>query len=287
MPLALGFTSFLKFKNYNVISTFLHYDPQYNLVEHLTLPFYHYLEKRQFKKHKNIITISNASKKDITKHYGIENKNIKVLPIGVDTSLFNPNNESNKIRARYGNNTLLYVGPFVKRKRIPVLLKAMTYVLKEIPDAHLILIGNGLLLDHCKDLARNLNLNENTSFLGFIGEEKLTKYYASSDLFVFASELEGFGQVLLEAMASGTPVICANKDPMREIVGDGGWTFKLNDPIDLSKKIIHLLKYDDILKELSDKAIKRAKKYNLEEIAKKWVEIIWEISNHRVIYPPP
>ena len=71
---------------------------------------------------------------------------------------------------------------------------------------------------------------------------------ASSRALIHTSYHESFAIVLVEAMASGTPVVCANKLPMSEIVGNGGFTFKLNDSNDLAEKIINLLKNDSLLK---------------------------------------
>ena len=69
-------------------------------------------------------------------------------------------------------------------------------------------------------------------------------------------------------MASGAPVICANRSPMSEIIGNGGVTFNVNDSKDLAKKIIQLLKNQENLKILKENAIRRAKKYSWERVIK-------------------
>ena len=254
---AIGFSRFFKKKKIPIISVFFHYEP---------IPILNYLEKQLFNKHKNIITISNSSKSDLIKYYKIEEKYIKVISIGVDVIKFNPSKRSKEIREKYGNNILLFSGLMVPRKRVPVLLEAMTYVIKKIPDAKLILTGKGRFLNYYKKLSKSLGIEKNTIFLGFVEDDELLQYYASSDIFVFPSEKEGFGQVLLEAMASGTPVICANKPPMPEIVGNGGRTFKLNDPKDLSQKIIELLNNRNELANLRKNALKIAKNYDWAHI---------------------
>ena len=280
-PLAIGFTGFFKLNKYPVISTFHHYDSPKSLIEYLTLPVYHFLEKRQLRKSKNIIAVSDFAKKEAIRFYGINENKIKVIPNGVDTDKFDPSNFSKEIKSEYGDNILLFVGPFVKRKRIPVLLEAMTKVMKVIPDVHLILIGDGLLLgDHIK-LSDSLGLQKNASFLGFVETELLLKCYASSDIFIFPSELEGFGQVLLEAMASGTPCICANKDPMAKILGDAGETFKVNDSEDLSVKIIELLKDREKLANLRERSFEIIEKYNLKAISKQFRKYFEGIVNNK------
>lgn len=269
MPLALGFTSIMKLKRIPIISCFLHYDQILSLIDHFNLPFYHYLENRQFKKHKKIITISNASKNDIIKYYGIPAKYIKIFPIGVDMKRFNPSIALKEIREKYGNTILLYSGPMIPRKRVPILLLAMKKVIKSFPEVKLIMLGDGLFLKNYQKLAKKLKIEKNIVWMGFVYNPEV--YYASSDLFVFPSELEGFGQVITESMASGTPVICANKPPMSEIIGNGGLTFKLNDSNDLAEKIIVLLRDRVRLKKLSENALIRVKKYEWVKIVKDFI----------------
>ncbi|MFX1395146.1 MAG: glycosyltransferase family 4 protein, partial [Promethearchaeota archaeon] len=238
------------------------------------------MERNVFKEYNNIITISNRSKNSLKNVYNVEDKNIKVFPIGIDDKKFNPSNRSEQIREKYGNNILLYSGLMLPRKRVPVLLEAMTNVIKEIPDVHLILTGKGRLLNDYKKLAKTLGIQNNTSFLGFVEDNELLKFYASCDIFVFPSWREGFGQAILEAMASGTPVICADMPPMSEIVGNGGLTFKQDDSKDLAKKIIQLLNNRDELARLRENALTKVKEYSWIQIAKGYYDYLRLMINY-------
>ncbi|MFW9829946.1 MAG: glycosyltransferase family 4 protein, partial [Candidatus Thorarchaeota archaeon] len=191
-------------------------------------------------------------------------------------------NYSKEIRDKYGNKILLYSGLMVHRKKVPILLKAMPDVIQKHPDVHLILTGEGQFLSNYVSLSESLGIQKNVSFLGFVTDQELLKYYATSDIYVFPSALEGFGQVLLEAMASGTPVICADIPPMSEIIEQGGKTFNLNDSIDLSEKIIYLLNNKELLKEYGENSIKIAKRYEWSKIAEKYYNYCKKIvkSNH-------
>ena len=126
----------------------------------MNLMIYHRLEKTGCRIHKNVVTISEPSKDQIIYYYGIKEKYIKVIPNGINIKRFNPSNFSKLIRRKYGNKILLYSGLFIVRKRIPILLKAMVYVIKEVPDAHLILTGGDALkkdkitLEYCKNLVK-------------------------------------------------------------------------------------------------------------------------------------
>ena len=256
---AIPFSRFFKIKRIPLIYVFYHIKMN---------KYIHYYEKNLFKQHKDIIAISSSSKTSLIDVFGLKGKKIKVIPIGIDEKKFNPSNRSIQIRKKYGNNILLYSGMLITRKKIPVLLRAMTYVIKEIADTHLILTGSGECLNEWKGLSISLGIQNNVSFLGFVGDKELLKYYASSDIFILPSVSEGFGQVLLEAMASGTPVICADVPPMSEIVGDGGLTFKADDSKDLAQKIIYLLKNREELARLKENALKIAMTYKWSEIAK-------------------
>ncbi len=274
LNIPIPLTSFFKIKNLRTFSIFHHYVPINTIYGYLYFPVYHYLENKQFNKLKRVITVSDSSKIALMKHYRIDEKDIKVIPNGINSKKFNPSNRSKAIRDKYGNKIIFYAGLIIFRKRIPVLLKAMTYVVKQIPDVHLILTGRGALLNYCKELSKKLEIHNNVTFLGFIDDKELLKYLASADIFVTPSELEGFGQVILEALASGTPVICANKSPMAELIGNGGITFELNNPKDLSEKIIKLLVNQEELALLKENALKVVKKYDWLNIAKKYYEYI-------------
>lgn len=276
-----GFTRFLKIKGIPTISIAYHYDKPEMFKQYFELPFFHYLQKRQFKIHKNVVAISESTKTSLISKYDLNKIDIKVIPIGVDYKKFNTSNSSKKIKKKYGRNILLTVGPFLVRKRIPILLNALPIIIKRVPDVHLILIGKGPLLHYLKNLSELLRIQDHVSFLGFVKDEQLLKYYASSTLFVFPSEIEGFGQVILESMASGTPVICANKLPMSEIIGNGGITFNLNDSKDLAEKIIDLLENKEKRLKLRENALNLVKKkYDWSQIVRDYINYIKDLGKN-------
>jgi glycosyltransferase involved in cell wall biosynthesis len=230
---------------------------------------------------KHIVVHSYNAKLDLIKYLKIKEEYIKFIVDGVNTNIFNPNNYDHEIKKKYGENLIFYLGEFYVRKRIPVLLRAMPIIIKEIPDIHLVLIGEGEkhMLERAKQLAAKLNLLKHISFLGFQNDDVVLKFYATADVFVFPSELEGFGLVILESMASGTPVICANKPPMNILIGEGGVSFELNNYRDLAQKAILLLKNRELLNKLAEKSLQIAQKYDSLNIAKYYVEYIKEIKN--------
>jgi glycosyltransferase involved in cell wall biosynthesis len=271
---AMIFSFLFDIKRIPLISIFLHYDKIQKWEDLITYSSLHFLQKNQYKRHKKVITISEASKMDLIEHYKLDKTNIISIPIGIDNQKFNPSNYSNQIKERFRNKILFYSGLMISRKRIPVLLKAFQNIIKEFPNVHLVLAGDGPLLNYFKELSILYGVNEKVTFLGFLDEKNLQKYYATSDIYVFPSEHEGFGQVILEAMASGTPVICADKPPMSTIVGNGGLTFKLNNPNDLARQILKLLKNESRLEEMGNNALKIVENYAWEHITTKYLRFL-------------
>jgi len=206
-----------------------------------------------------ITAVSRAAAKFI-EHFA-EDKKIVVVPNGVDIELFE--SVEKKVQPNLSEKpTILYVGRLSYRKGLQVLVRAMPFILKEIPNAHLIIAGKGYMDGFIKVLIKSLNLEGNVTMLGFIPDEKLPELYASSSLFVMPSlYCESFGVTLLEAMASGRPVVASNVGGIPEVVKDGvtGLLFKRGDAEDLADKII---------KVLSDRSLAQSLASNAKEIVK-------------------
>jgi glycosyltransferase involved in cell wall biosynthesis len=126
-------------------------------------------------------------------------------------------------------------------------------ILQHAPDTLLLIIGSGPEKEHLLQRTRQLSLEEKVTFLGVVSDEELKAYYQAADVFVLPSvnkdgRTEGLGVVLLEAMASGCPVIGSNVGGIPDIITDGenGFLVPEQEPRVLTEKIIALL-YDSIL----------------------------------------
>ncbi|WP_048190626.1 glycosyltransferase family 4 protein [Methanobacterium sp. SMA-27] len=171
---------------------------------------------------------------------------IEVVPNGVDVEKFKPLNISKT------KNTLFFLSlldEFHKYKGLDFLLKAIVIVKNSIPDINLVIGGKGALLDYYRKMVVDLGLTKNVEFHGFIPEEKIVEYYNRSSIFVLpsiSSLQEGFGIVVLEAMACETPVIST------EIVGVAADVKKSNSGIIIPPKDADQLA-EAIIKILNDK----------------------------------
>lgn len=160
------------------------------------------LEKIGYVMSKKIIAISSTTKKSLVHDYGIPPEKIIVIPVGINLDEFKPLDDIKKIPS-----SILYVGRLDKRKGVQYLIRALRYVVKGFPMAKLYIIGNGNLRDSLEKLARNEKVDDHVTFLGKVPMKDLVKWYNKAEVFVLPSLFEGFGIVVLEAMACGTPVI--------------------------------------------------------------------------------
>jgi glycosyltransferase involved in cell wall biosynthesis len=150
---------------------------------------------------------------------GIPAEKLKIFPRGLDTSLFHPARRAGGLRekfgARNGEPVLLYVGRISKEKDLDVLAAAYRKLLEKHPSTRLVFVGDGPYL---KELRETL---PQAIFTGYLSGGDLAKAFASADIFVFPSTTDTFGNVVLEAMASGLPAVVSDTGGPRELVKNG------------------------------------------------------------------
>lgn len=146
------------------------------------------------------------------------------------------------------------------------MLIAFSELKKKLKNVRLVQIGNDPLV--YKGLVKQLGLEQNVNFLGYITEEEQIKWYNSADLFVFPSFYEGFGLPPLEAMACGCPVITSNAASLPEVVGDAGIMVDPQDNQALTEAMHKVLTDKNLALEMSKKSLERAKHFSWEKTAK-------------------
>ncbi|MEW6077770.1 MAG: glycosyltransferase family 4 protein [Thermodesulfobacteriota bacterium] len=170
------------------------------------------LEKTALDGADRIVTLSAYTGKKLRHSHGVPDEKISVIPGGVDCTRFRPADDKAAIRGRLGlpeNRVILFtLRNLEPRMGLSVLLRAMEIVLRRSKDVHLVIGGEGPLKRALVRQAEETGLTPHVLFTGFIQEEDLPDYYRMADLFILPTQdLEGFGLVTLEAMASGTPVL--------------------------------------------------------------------------------
>ena len=155
---------------------------------------------------------------------------VKIAP-GIDTAHFIPQPDAMQKRKELGlqdKKIIISVGRLVHRKGQDNLIQAMPAVLKKIPSAHLLLVGEGPYRKHLEKLVTKSSLEQNVTFAGRIMYDRLPSYLSAADLFAmpsrsrfFGLEVEGLGIVYLEASACGIPVVAGNSGGAPDAVLEG------------------------------------------------------------------
>lgn len=229
------------------------------------------------KKSDAIITISEASKKDIIKFLKVQGDKVKVIYLAADDK-FKPRNisdeEKRKLRARYdlSEEFILYVGVIEERKNMAGILKVADELLKRGLKTPIVLIGR--VGYGGKKYIENVKNRENVFYRGFVEEADLPYIYNISSLFFFPSLYEGFGLPPLEAMRSGVPVVASNASSLQEVIGDGGIMLSPDDYPGFTDVIERIMKDDNLRLELIQKGLARASKFSFERMACETVETL-------------
>lgn len=183
-----------------------------------------------------VLTLSEKSKRDILKHYGIEPGRVDVTYLASDRASFSRKSaeEVARVRKKYSlpSSFVLYIASSLPHKNYERLLEAFRIVKERQQGIRLVLIGaRDYGHDAIKKKIAELGLVDDVVFLGWLPFEDIPAIYSAASLFVFPSLHEGFGIPVLEAMACGVPVVCSNIEPLDEVAGDAA---RLVDPLDAS-----------------------------------------------------
>lgn len=227
-----------------------------------------------------ILAISDFLAQDYLEN-GFSQGQVATLMNSVDTTLFHPvsgNEERNALRKQHGlpmNSTILiFVGSIIHRKGVDILIEAFKQMSLSNPDLYLLLVGpnnkqeNPSLDENwIRSLQENLkaaNLTSKVNFLGLVSDRKpLAELYMASDVFIFPSRKEGLGNVILEAMASGLPVIVSDLEVFEGLIKNdvNGLTVPVEDASALAKAGTDLVYYLDQRERYSNKAREDTLKY--------------------------
>lgn len=223
--------------------TDFNYYLQYYDLQFLAKYLWKYLNwfHRHFKK----IFVPSIETMSQLKHHGFTN--LELWPRGVDCRNFHPNYNKQTVRKKLGiqkKYLLTYVGRLAPEKNVDLVLSIAKSLPAEInQDVQWLIVGDGPLRTELQKEAP-----ANMVFTGYLQGEALVEAYAASDIFVFPSSSETFGNVVLEALACGTPVVGANSGGVKSIV-QSGLTGKLVEPGNVSEfiySILVLLKHDSL-----------------------------------------
>lgn len=226
-----------------------------NIVAKMTKAFYNQADR--------VFVPSDTYAEDLVS-LGINREKIGLLKRWIDVNLFSPARRNGYFR---GDNTikLLYVGRISKEKNIDLLLKVYKELYSNGRDFTIYCIGDGPYLDKLKNKVKLLN---RFKLLGPLFDEELANAYASADIFIFPSLTDTFGNVVLEAQASGLPCVVMNQGGPKEIIADGKSGIVAHDENSFIYAIEQLIIDGNLRKQMSDLAIINARQFDKHEIYK-------------------
>ncbi|MBI4145211.1 glycosyltransferase family 4 protein [Candidatus Woesearchaeota archaeon] len=208
------------------------------------------------------IAVSNATKERLVEQ-GIRSRKIDVVYNGVDATTF----RSIKVRP-LRQPSVSTTARLIKTKRVDVLIKAIALLKKEYPDIILTINGEGEEEPRLRQLVAQLRLERNVVFKGRIGRfEDVLRLRKRHQVFCLPSEVEGFGMVVVEAMALGVPVVCTDIPVLREVAGKSASLFKPGDADDLAEKLGALLADARLRQRKSKEAFRHAQSFDWKKIA--------------------
>jgi len=203
------------------------------------------------------------------------NRDVLVIPNGIDFERFE-NLSRDAVRCKLQANSdarlVIFVGRFRPEKGVRYLIEAMEIIRQKNQQVRLILGGEGPEEDSLRQLVRQLNLEDCVDFAGQIPNEKVPQYMAASDVFVLPSLSEGLPNVILEAMASGLPIVASKVGGVPQIIKDGenGYLIEPTRPDQIAEKVLLLLENHDLRDAISRNSIQKAKDYS-------WENVVWRL----------
>ncbi len=216
---------------------------------------------------------------DEMKKYGFRRESME-LSNPIDLKNFVPamGEEKKELKHELGlsQKTVLYAGRLAPEKQVDIIVRAMTEVKKEIPEAMLAITGIGNAENDLKKLAENLGIKDSVKFFGRVDDQTHAQTYRAAEIFVVMSTAETQCISMMKAMSSGVPVIGADAWALPSYIGRDerlGFVVPVGDAKMLAEKIILLFKDEKKAQQMGNIGIEYAKQFSARKVAEKWEEI--------------
>lgn len=239
-----------------------------------------------------IAAISESTKNDVERCYGISGKKISVIPLGYDKTAY----RDIDVSATYGikGPFILSVGTFQPRKNYPLLIRAFDEMLRSggCEEISLVIIGQlGWKYTETFDACENAVFKDRIFLLHEIGDEELSNFYDKCMFFVYPSLYEGFGLPIVEAMAFGKPVIISNTSSMAEFPVDEVFKVEPTSRIELMNRMKVLISDEEMRSIQGRRNLVIADRYSWSNSARLFLDYIQELlsvdENRQELQEPP
>ena len=228
------------------------------------------LFKRIWRNANAVVTNSDGLKR-LAQNF-IKEIEYQVIPNGIDTKIFFPGKQTINSRVK-----LLSVSRLITRKRIEMIIDAVQALKLNGHCVHLTIAGEGDLLQCLMAQVKTLSLHDEVTFLGIVPPEKVPNLYREHDIFLMASIHEGMSNAMLEAMASGLPVVTTPCEGVSELVVDNGVVLESSTASEMATAISHLINSPEKMETMQLAACRQAKLFTWESSGQKYVSLYHEI----------
>jgi glycosyltransferase involved in cell wall biosynthesis len=242
---------------------------------------YAFMFRSALVKSKKIIAVSHATKGDLQEIYHVRAEKIRVIHEGVDDEFFESPVDARQVVTDIDGPFMLFVGIPRPRKNLENILRSFAATKGHIDcKTKLVIAGptdNRFL--NIRHLADTLNVDEKIVLTGTITDQKLRSLYRSATCFLFPTLYEGFGLPILEAMASGAPVITSQRPAHVEIAGDAALVV---DPVDvgaMAEAMVRISEDNSFREGLIQKGLDRARMFSWKTCAEQTLSIYTEVIN--------
>jgi phosphatidylinositol alpha-mannosyltransferase len=203
--------------------------------------------------------------------YGIDYDKIAVIPNGVDLGIFTEHGDTILLQ---GDPSILFLGHMSRIKGLDTLFQAIAKLKLELPNMKLHIVGSGSVSYYTR-MAEELDIKEFVIFHGTASHKMVPIFLRSANICVFPSRHEGFPLTLLEAMASGVPIVASNIEIFRKVLNEGerGLIFESGDANALSDSILILYKDLDLRRLKVRAALEEALNYSWANIAERYISL--------------
>jgi glycosyltransferase involved in cell wall biosynthesis/peptidoglycan/xylan/chitin deacetylase (PgdA/CDA1 family) len=239
-----------------------------------------------------VVAVSSFTCDALTQQMGLRAEQVSLVPNGVDTDRFTPGERDPALVRKHGlegKKVVLTLGRLVPRKGADMAIRAMAKVIRQRPDVHYLIVGDGELRPELERLIAQENLADRITLVGSVSEPDLVRYFRLCDLFLMPNrtmpdgDTEGFGLVFREANACGKPVIGGRAGGVVEAVVDGqsGYLVNGEDPDEIAEKVLAVLDNEDLAAHLGARGLEIARASNTREVANRFVQIAERVLRQR------
>jgi glycosyltransferase involved in cell wall biosynthesis len=226
----------------------------------------------------HIVTVSEYSKKDLVRTYGISPEKITVTYEAAGQEFVPLDREKAKedLAVKYGirDDFILYLGRLQARKNLARLVEAYALVRKSGYRQRLVLAGmRDSLFESVLSRIRELKLEGEIVLPGYIPSEDVPVFFNAAEVFVYPSLYEGFGLPVMEAMACGTPVVTSRGSSLEEIAGEGALLIDPLDEVSISEALKCILSDADLRQRLGRAGLTRSREFSFEKAAAQTVGV--------------